>query len=182
MTFKNITLALDLSMNSPGFAVLATVLDGRVNNPIVLESSYIISKVGKPHGYRLIDIENEIERLIVTYEPEHYVREKGFSRFATTTQTLFKVVGVSDRVTYALRGRQYEEISPTSIKKEVGGHGKISKEELAEEVFRILQITNRMEYYKVNTKGTRTLIDDKTDALAVGLCYLKQQGLITIEE
>lgn len=177
MTFRDVTIAMDLSLNSPGFAVLAVTDEGE---PIVLECTRIVSKTTKPHGYRLIDIDAEIRRLITTYDPEHYVREKGFSRFAATTQSLFKVVGVSDIVSYKMRGRTVEEISPTTVKKVVAGHGKASKAELAEAVFRIMRIENRDEYYIPKKHKEDELIDDKTDAIAVGLCYLAQKGIITL--
>ena len=58
----------------------------------------------------------------------HVVREKGFSRFATTTQTLFKVVGVSDLTILDLMGvKNVEEITPTSVKKYTTGDGKATK-------------------------------------------------------
>lgn len=172
--FKDITLALDLALSSPGFAVLAT-FEGK---PIVLESGFIKTNPKDIHGNRLKDIYNEIERYLKTYEPEHIVREKGFSRFAATTQTLFKVVGISDYVVAEEVGLSVHEIPPTTVKKLVTGDGRATKEEVAEEVFKILQIDNKDEYYRTKRNGDKELLDDKTDACAVGIAYLKQKGRI----
>lgn len=172
--FTDITLAQDLALTSPGFAVLA-VFEGQ---PIVLESSAITTDSKDVTGKRLCDIEDEIARLINEYSPQHLVREKGFSRFAATTQALFRVIGISDRIAYVLGAKGVTEIPPTTVKKAVTGNGKASKEEVADAVFRILQIENTDEYYRTKRNGERELLDDKTDALAVGIAYLKQEGLI----
>lgn len=171
MTFKHITLALDLSLSQPGFAVLG-ITDG---SPVVMESTVVKTDAKKSHGYRLREIEIELNRYIRTYRPKHVVRERGFSRFPAVTMTLNKVVGVTDLVAfYEGDIDEINEIAVTSVKKLVTGNGKASKEDVAEAVFRRLQIENTDEYYTKSGK----LIDDKTDAMAVGLAYYIEKGLI----
>lgn len=167
---KHITLAIDLSMNSPGFAVVG-VFEGQ---PIVLEASVIKTDTSKGHGYRLSQIELEISKYLKKYDVEYIVREKGFSRFANTTQTLFKVVGISDLLAHNITGIEVEEIPPTTVKKILTGSGKSSKEEVAEAVFMKFLIENTEEYFTKKGK----LIDDKTDACAVGYAYLKNKNKI----
>lgn len=167
--FTNVTLAMDLSLSSPGFAVLA-LFEG---NPIVLEVSHVKTSAKQSHGYRLYEIANEISRLIVAYQPEHYVREKGFSRFAAATQALFKVVGMSDYITYVYGDdAKVDEISPTSVKKAVTGSGKASKQDVQDAVIRILQIDNPDHFAN----------DDESDACAVGIAYYKSKRLISEKE
>lgn len=175
--FTNITLALDLSLNGPGFAILATEHDGIRNNPILLEKSYISHRTDALHGEKLTAIGAEIERYFKAYSPDHVVREQGFARFAGATKTLFKVVGVSDVIAYRFGFEDMPEIAATSVKKAVTGDGKASKEDVADAVFRILQIENTSEFYRQTRKGP-VLIDDMTDACAVGITYLRQKGLI----
>lgn len=163
--FTNITLALDLSLNGPGFAVIA-VFEGK---PILLEKSHIVSRASAKHGEKLTVIGAEIERYFKAYSPNHVVREKGFSRFAATTQALFKVVGVSEIVAYEFGHKAVAEIPPTTVKKAITGSGKASKDEVAAEVLRILQI-EQADYFDT---------DDESDAAAVGITYLRQKGLIT---
>lgn len=171
MTFHNVTFAMDLSLSSPGFAVIATTDDGE---PIVLEVSHVLTDAKKPHGYRLEQIADEIGGYLDGYSPEYIVREKGFSMHARTTQALYKVIGVSDYITYATETRTIEEIAPTSVKKAVTGNGKSSKESVADAVFEQLRIKIKADFY--TKKGV--LIDDRTDACAVGLAYMKRKGLI----
>ena len=176
MSFEHVTLAMDLSLSQPGFAVLA-ITDGK---PIVLETSVVKTDAKKSHGERLEDIDSELEGYLWGYKPTHIVREKGFSRFPAVTQTLFKVVGVTDLVIAFYTGcfdeapKEAHEIPVTSVKKLVTGNGKATKEDVAEAVFRRLQIENTDEYYTKSGK----LIDDKTDAMAVGLAYYIEKGLI----
>jgi len=176
MTFKHITLAMDLSLSQPGFAVLA-ITEGK---PVVLETSVRKTDTKRTHGERLEEIHSDVEGYLWGYKPTHIVREKGFSRFPAVTQTLFKVVGVSDMAIAHYSGcfdkgpKEAHEIAVTSVKKLVTGNGKASKEDVAEAVFRRLQIENTDEYYTKSGK----LIDDKTDALAVGLAYYIEKGLI----
>ena len=174
MTFSNVTFALDLSLSSPGFAILAVTPEGL---PIVLETSHVKTKASKSHGYRLGEISEEIDRYITTYQPEHIVREKGFSRFAATTQALFKVVGVSDLYAHMRMGKVISEIPVTTVKKAVTGSGKADKTEVADAVFRILQIENTDDYH-TTVGGKPSLNDDVTDAMAVGLAYMYDHKLI----
>lgn len=167
MPFTNTILALDLSLSSPGFAVIAFDSEG---NPLLLEKSHVKTKASKPHGYRLGEISEEVDRYIVAYQPEHYVREKGFSRHAKTTQALFKVVGVSDLYAYMRTEREIAEIAPTSVKKLVTGNGKASKQEVEVAVKRILRIEID-DFFAT---------DDESDACAVGLAYAVKKRLLTI--
>lgn len=168
MSFKHVTLAMDLSLSSPGFAVLAvTDVDGK-DKPVILEKSHVKTNAKKTHGFRLCEIDNEIERYLTEYEPTHIVRERGFSRFPATTQTLFKVVGISDKTVYYHEGKDVHEIAPTSVKKLVTGNGKAAKKDVEKAVIERLQI-DKTDYFAN---------DDESDAAAVGLAYLIQKGLI----
>lgn len=171
MAFNNTTLALDLSLSSPGFAVLANTSEGA---PIILDKSYVTTSAKQSHGYRINEIRVEMDRLIDEYDPQHIVRERGFSRFPAVTQTLFKVVGMTDLVAHNHGLEPVSEIAVTSVKKLVTGNGKASKEDVAEAVFKRLRIDNTDEFYTPRGK----LIDDLTDACAVGLAYYIAEELI----
>ncbi|PFJ12474.1 crossover junction endodeoxyribonuclease RuvC, partial [Bacillus cereus] len=100
------------------------------------------------------------------YEPfDTIVREKGFSRFAATTQALFKVVGVSDLV---LRVYHIVELSPTTIKTIMTGSGKAGKEEVELAVRDVLGLGE--DYIFIS--------DDESDACAVILAYLLENGIL----
>ncbi len=66
------------------------------------------------------------------------------------------------------------EIVASAVKKLIGGKGGASKEEVAEGVIRILGEEVRQYFY---TERGR-LLDDRSDAVAIGLSYAIQKGLI----
>ncbi|QCY65025.1 crossover junction endodeoxyribonuclease RuvC [Bacillus thuringiensis] len=155
-------LGLDLSMNSAGVAVIDLV-DGALE----LRTAYRIKTNPKQrHGQRLNQIAYELRNTLREYEPfDTIVREKGFSRFAATTQALFKVVGVSDLV---LRDYHIVELSPTTIKKIMTGSGKAGKEEVELAVRDVLGLGE--DYIFIS--------DDESDACAVILAYLLENGIL----
>lgn len=166
--YTDITLAMDLSLTSPGFAVLA-VFEGK---PISLEVGHIKTK-GKTHGAKLVEISDEVTHYLAKYKPKHIVRERSFSRFPAATQAIYKVNGVVD-YTLEAYAEVYNtpnitnEIAVTSVKKLVTGGGKASKQDVEKAVIKLLQI-EQVGYFAN---------DDESDAAAVGIAYLKQEGLI----
>ena len=162
-------LAMDLSLNLPAFCV-AEVVDGVFT---VIEVSHVDNKKKTKWttAQKLQAIANEIRRLIDEHGAfDVIVREKGFSRYANTTQLLFRVVGISDLV--ALENGDcitVEEIPPTTIKSIVAGYSRASKEEVEEGVRELLpEHQKNMDFYS----------DDESDAVAVGLTYCLRRGLL----
>lgn len=156
-------LAQDLSLNSPAFAVLE-VVEGEVE---ILHLSHLKTNTKKEHGYRLLQIYNHIKNIYEEHpDLDAVVREKGFSRFPKVTQSLFKVVGVSDIIAYINKFNTVHEIAPTSVKKFITGNGKASKDDVADSVNTYLG-TN------INFKT-----DDESDAVAVGIAFLIQKKVL----
>lgn len=157
-------------MSGTALAVLDISVSGRVK---IVETCFVNNKKHskKSHGYRLNNISLELDRILKAYEIEHIVREKGFSKFATATQTLFKVVGVSD-LTLFKNGveKDIAEIPPTTVKKAIAGHGGAEKSEVAEGV-RSYLVDDQKDY----VFGT----EDESDAVAVGVTYALQKKLIS---
>lgn len=170
-----VILSMDLSISQPGFAVMK--VDKESREPVVLSKTFIKTNAKQTHGQRLTDIAVEIERLIEEYSPNRYVREKAFGRHAGSTMILNKVVGMTDYIMYRDEGvLSIEEIAVGTIKKVVTGSGRASKVEVAEGVFKILGIVDTESYY--TARGA--LIDDLTDAVAVGLTYMQKYEMIEI--
>lgn len=162
-------LAMDLSLNLPAFCV-AEVVGGVFT---IIEISHVDNKKKTKWttAQKLQAIANEIRRLIDKHGAfDVIVREKGFSRYANTTQLLFRVVGISDLV--ALENGDciaVEEIPPTTIKSIIAGYSRASKEEVEEGVRELLpEHQKEMEFYS----------DDESDAVAVGLTYCLRKGLL----
>ncbi|MCF0113745.1 MAG: crossover junction endodeoxyribonuclease RuvC, partial [Erysipelotrichaceae bacterium] len=156
-------LAADLSLNLPAFAVLK--IEG--SKVSILDLRYCNNKpfASKPHSERIHRIA-EVTRSIMKDYPDvdTVVRERGFSRHTATTQSLFKVVGVNDLLTYEQLGiPQVHEIPPTTVKKIITGDGKASKE---------LVDFGLRRYLVEEQKEVTFATDDCSDAVAVGIAWL----------
>lgn len=160
---------MDLSLNLPAFCV-AEVLDGVF---MVKEVSHVDNKKNTKltTAEKLGLIAKHLKDIFQKYGSfDVIVREKGFSRFANTTQLLFRVVGVSDLIVLQEAGvKVVEEIPPTTVKSFVAGYSRADKEEVEEGVRKHLQECQKdMEFYS----------DDESDAVAVALTYCIKKGLL----
>ncbi|MDA2128710.1 crossover junction endodeoxyribonuclease RuvC [Bacillus cereus] len=155
-------LGLDMSLASAGVAVIDLV-DGELR---IVHKQRIKTNPKQRHGERLHKIAAELKSVMLEYQPfDTVVREQGFSRFAKTTQALFKVIGVSDLV---LRDYAIVEISPTTIKRIMTGDGKADKEAVERAVRKIMRLDDDYIF----------LSDDESDACAIVLTHLIQSNLI----
>lgn len=158
-------LSLDLSLNGTGMAVIE-VVDGKIQ---ILATKFVDNKKIKCLGEKLDRIADTLERLIDTYSPDVICREKGFTRFAGTTQKLFKVVGVSDLITYQWGYiNEFPEYSPTTVKKHLACSGKAEKEEVERAVRDFLVEWQKEIEFETN---------DISDAVAVGITHLLATGV-----
>ena len=162
-------LSMDLSLNLPSCVVLE-INDGVTT---VLDTYYVDNKKVSTwtKAEKLFRIQNMFEKIHSEYPLIDYaVREKGFSRFPSVTQALFRVVGVADLKSLELFNvRDVAEIPPTRVKLFIGGYGKASKDEVAQGVVeRLREDQKDMEFYS----------DDVTDAIAVGMTFGIEMGWI----
>ena len=163
-------LAMDLSLNLPAFAV-CTIKDRALS----VEAVYHCDNK-KParltHAQKLERVRAMLEEIALNHGKFDVIcRERGFSRFNKTTQTLYKVVGMSDWASYIYH--QCDEIfeyPPTTVKYALTGVGKASKSEVEEAVRRYLS--------KVGQEDYAFYSDDESDAVAVAICHALKEGLI----
>lgn len=159
-------LAMDLSLNLPAFCV-AEVVNGQIR---VIELSHIDNKKANiTTAEKLEKLYSHLKDIFQKYkEFDVVVREKGFSRFANTTQLLFRVVGVSDLVALQEAGiKAVEEIPPTTIKNIVAGYSRADKGEVEEGV---------RTFLSDDQKDIKFYSDDESDALAVAVTYSIKKG------
>jgi crossover junction endodeoxyribonuclease RuvC len=156
-------LSMDLSLSCPAFAVL----EYDVDSLDVLHLSHVKTNAKKPHGYRLFQIYQHLEKLVREFpDIQLVVSEKGFSRHPRSTQILYMVHGVV-KVLLAKYGHyDIMEITPTTVKKRVAGSGKAEKEDVA----------NAVRKFLVHDIYFET--DDESDAVAVGIAGLVEKGLL----
>jgi len=162
---------MDLSLNLPAYAII-DVVKGKA---LIRETRFTNNKIRGgskvPRAIRLKRIADDIAKILKDYpDIDAVVREKGFSRYPATTQILFRVVGISDLVVYESAGiTDIEEIPPTTVKRLVAGDGKASKDDVADGV---------REHLVPAQKNYEFETDDVSDAIAVGISYMIQKGLL----
>lgn len=162
-------LAMDLSLSFPAFAIMDIVKGKALVKDIRYCNNKEVSKLS--HGERLQRIADVMREIFKDYPNiDWVVREKGFSRYAQTTQTLFKVVGVSDLEVFEGTGlTKIDEIAPTSVKRLIAGDGKASKQDVEEGV---------REHLVDLQKNIEFITDDCSDAVAVGIAWFIKNGYL----
>lgn len=96
---------------------------------------------------------------------EEALRKSGTAASGKVLSILNKVVGVADLYAWAFGGREFIEIPPQTVKKAVTDNANAEKEDVAAA---LEQFVGKQEY----------ACDDESDAVAVGVAWLIQQGMI----
>ena len=102
---------------------------------------------------------------LATIVREQALDKQGGPRNSRVIEVLHKVVGVADLYAYALGGRMFNEIHPKTIKKLVANDQLAEKDVVASS---LAQFVGEREY----------ACDDESDAVAVGVAWLLQNGMI----
>ena len=160
-------LAADLSLRRPGFCLLE-IEDGKIVN-VKLTSVDNKTKKNKNHGEILNDIAEAFKAFCPKEGIVYMVREHELLHMKVPSERdVSKVVGIMDWMAY-WTNKEWYSIYPVTVKKLVTGSGKAEKSEVA----------NALERYigKQNYK-----CDDESDAAAVGIAWLIQQGQIKQKE
>lgn len=159
---QKLILALDLSLNSTGYAVM-TADDCRL-----VEKGIIKAKRKENHHQKLNRQKDVLEGIAKKYEEDGYeliiVKEQLLFRPPKTASILAKVHGIVD-----LLFEEIHEYYPSSIKKIVTGNGRANKKEVEEAVCKRLGKTSEELDFKS---------DDESDAIAVALTYLLEENYI----
>jgi Holliday junction resolvasome RuvABC endonuclease subunit len=143
--------AFDLSMSNTGVCIF-----DEGGNPVLVTSIPTHAKFD--HGRRLKEIADFIVPLREQFPTNLIVLEKGFTKFNTSTQVIFRVHGL---VNYLFWDCTQVYYAATTIKKVVAGNGRAKKDELKKviiEKFPNLTICD----------------DDQSDAVSIGLTYFNQ--------
>lgn len=156
-------LAFDLSLTNSGWCC-GEIINGKLK--VIAYGSIGTKRFAKRStGFRLNYIAAELQKLYKTYKVDRVVKERSFSNGRiTSTQQLFKVNGVYEMITHLADHDGFTELAPTTVKKQLTGNGKASKEEVAAAV--------------ATYTGIETKVNDESDAIAVLISYGKMEGLI----
>jgi crossover junction endodeoxyribonuclease RuvC len=153
-------LGIDPGTNILGFAVIEVEGD-KID---VLEIGVLHLKDQKEHTEKLREIFLEIQELIERYLPKDLAIEAPF--FGKNVQSMLKL-GRAQGVAMAAgmtMGLTITEYSPKKVKQSVTGNGNAAKEQVADMLCRMLNLT----------PGKLAL--DATDALSVAVCHHYQSG------
>lgn len=166
-------LSLDISA-SPG----AAVLEFKDGAPKLIDVDHAATDSGATDSERYEYVRSLATQMVYEHKPfDRIVREK-FIRGGSkrSTQLVFGAWGSIDMAlgAFGYSVDDKDEIVASRVKKYVGGKGGASKEEVAEGVIRILGEDVRPLLY---TERGR-LIDDRADAIAIGLAWAIEEGLI----
>lgn len=156
-------LALDLSLNGTGYAVLSYE-DGVVD---IVEKG-VINNHKVPTaliGKKLFNIESQLNELFDRYQYfNSIVKEASFNTTRIkSTQKTFMVLGVVTEACYKNGYSDIKEYSATTVKKHIAGSGKSEKQE----------VKDNLKYF-VGVQDYKT--NDESDAVAVGITHLLQSG------
>lgn len=167
-----IVLAADLSLKRPSFCLMNVINyeKGAQITDVTFETVDNKTDKKKTHGELLDEIRSAFIRIYPVGKTVFAVRENEIMKVKVPSErSLSKVVGLMDWSYWRLSGDEWFSIYPMTIKKLITGYGKATKEEVAE----------CLEYYI----GKRTYkCDDESDAAAVGVAWLIQQGQIKQRE
>lgn len=160
---------LDISLKNTGIAIFSVQGDLIYKNSITTVVNKKTGLINIPNiknkeyetGLRLNVIYQELKRLKTLYPPEKVIIERGFSRFHTATQNLFRVHGIVNLLFCNVPNIYYP---PKQIKSVILS-GTSEKKDLADVIMSKLDIAE--------FKDT-----DESDAVAIALTYLIENKII----
>ena len=160
-------IGADLSLKRPSFCILSIK---NVNNSakitdIRFKTVDNKTKV-KPHGKLLDEIIMAFIEIWPKDEEVYAVREMEIMKMKVPSErSLSKVVGLMDWVLWCQNETEWQSIYPMTVKKLVTGSGKAEKSEVAAALEKYI---GKQDYK----------CDDESDAAAVAIAWLIQQGQI----
>ena len=155
MEEKKYIWAVDISMSNTGLVIFED--DAKEIKSILITS--IDTQNGKNHQEKLKILGNKIMEYKYKYPPKCISSEKGFYRFAASTEAIYKCHGL---ISYLLWDIELFEYAPMTVKKEVVGKGNVKKDEVR-------------NFILENYKDIQFENFDQSDAYSVGICYFKKK-------
>jgi crossover junction endodeoxyribonuclease RuvC len=159
-------LGLDLSLTSPGFAVIEV----KKGKPRLIKTANFTTDSGTSQALRYEEIEAFTLLFIRDNKPFDVIAREVWPPARNYAQNN-KIHGAWSAVERALSRYGYEvgeHLTPSNVKKVVTGNGAAKKPEVAEAVRNILGLGADYAFQS----------DDHSDAAAIALAYLIREGLI----
>ena len=169
-------VSADLSFRRPGFAKFICDISGE--KPLITDivTGFVDNKNDRTKTAG--QILNEITGFMIKFFPGEngdcpniFVRERALDKYASscrqavTLEQIFKVVGLSDAFLWRCYKEEFHEVHPKTVKKNVTGNALADKEDVASALDAYV---GSREYF----------VDDESDALAIGIAFLIQNGIL----
>lgn len=152
-------ICVDGALNHPGFAVIT--MNGKQIDKISLYNS---NNTGKPktHGEKLDDILKFFDETVIPRDdlPAFFVREHAVGQKFYNDTSIYEQVGILNWWLWKNKDKEWIEFYPVTIKKAIAGSGRASKADVRAS---LNQYVGDIQY----------ACDDESDALAIGLTFLK---------
>ena len=150
-----IILGIDPGVATIGFGVIRA---DRQKNTLI-QYGTITTPAGIPLANRLLQISNDMEELIHTFQPDEMAIEELF--FSTNITTGISVAHGRGVILLAAEklGVPIFEYTPIQVKQAVAGYGKADKKQ-------VMQMTKRLLHMNNIPRP-----DDAADALAIAICH-----------
>lgn len=149
-------MAFDISSVSTGVAVLDMEANGNIT--LVFTTNIITSSKDKA-GKRLRIFAEEMTGLLHEFKPDYIIKETTICRMATQFINL-KFFAAFELVLELEGYPKFYEYAPTTIKKVIAGHGRATKEAVAEAI---------KAYTDVDVTD---MTNDETDAIGIALTHI----------
>ncbi|MFA2603642.1 crossover junction endodeoxyribonuclease RuvC [Bacillus cereus] len=189
-------IGLDISATSTGFAIIDRVDEGSISKndgqiflrhvghiPIPASYRHQGQTVKYTDGERLHTLRTALWEILDAYQPDIFIKEglaMNFSRFRAS-EIVAKATGVVEECIAAdFTKEKHQEIleyKPSTIKKEIAGHGKADKLDVQKGVFLYFSPEENDFPYKNKRDGSKEYNDDATDAVASVLTHFEKNGM-----
>jgi crossover junction endodeoxyribonuclease RuvC len=159
-------LGLDLSLTSPGFAVIEV----KKGKPRLIKTANFTTNADTAQALRYEEIEAFTLLFIRENKPFDIIAREVWPPARNYVQNN-KIHGAWSAVERALSRYGYEvneHLTPSNVKKTVTGNGSAKKPEVAESVRKLLGLPAEHKFDS----------DDHSDAAAIALAYLIREGMI----
>ena len=131
------------------------VVEFKNNKIFHIEDGSISPSTKIDEGQRLLEIKNQLQKIINLYNPNMSVIEKIFVGSGSISSLKLGMARGASMIALAEAGLSINELSPKFVKKTVTGYGNASKEQIVSMIEKLLNIVPKNE--------------DSSDALAIAI-------------
>ena len=131
------------------------VVEFKHNKIFHIEDGSISPSTKLNDGQRLLEIKNQLQKIINQYNPNMSVIEKIFVGSGSISSLKLGMARGASMIALAEAGLNIKELSPKFVKKTVTGYGSASKEQISSMIEKLLNIVPKNE--------------DSSDALAIAI-------------